>query len=447
MRSERASLKEGYTVKTVRRQLEILVFSGSIVLGALSVFSCANEPADPGAPYIAPVVVLSPVQNAGDAATFSLEEKQLSTLFDLKNMNGTYFQIVGGGKLSLTDINGSQVQDPEFEGGGAPLLRYNVKDGVIAPRDYTTLAVLSAFYQYEQVFENMQALIGLSADDYLALNGKMKILFEPALVAKTKGTEANVVIKLNAAFIPGKEQFVLFRRSAVEKVPIALNLQVIAHEFGHAAFEQSFYRNTFDQYSRFAQEMVVSGMNEGFADVLSWAMTGSADVLRGSIDIADAADARNFANLQFNFDDLLETGYATSDDPACSGSFYCIGTLFASAVLKSRDDLGLGNSFQDRTSVSQAVYSALQKTQEVMVTLPETILPKGYPDTDSSDDSGSELGGAKPVSQRDGLIVGAFLRAFTQSLRADWQSAFCANFIENFGDQGFAKDAREGVCP
>jgi hypothetical protein len=427
---------EGGMVHKERRWLDIPVFAFAVLIGAMSVYSCANESVDPGAPYVAPVLVLNPAQTAGEPATFSLEEKKLETLFDLANMNGSYFQILGGGELSLTDINGSQVQDPEFTGGGAPLLRYTVEDGVLVPRDYTTLALLSAFYQYELVFKNMQSLIGLSADDYLALNGKMKILFEPAIVQNSSGASANVVIKLNAAFLPGKEQFVLFRRSAVEKVPIALNLQVIAHEFGHAAFEQSFYKNVFDPGSRFSKETAILGINEGFADILSWAMTGSADILRGSIDIDSVADARNFANLRYTFADLLASSLVESEAAACSGSFYCIGSLFASSVLKARDALGLTNSFQDRTAVSQAVYAALQGTQDTLSVYLDSVRPEiGVSDEPSVD-----------LSARDGQFVGAFLRAFTQNLREDWRPVFCETFIENFGFLGFGQTAREGVC-
>ncbi len=66
-------------------------------------------------------------------------------------------------------------------------------------------------------------------------------------------TEASVSIKLNAAYLPGQSQFLLFQRSAIEQIPLAANLQVISHEFGHAVFD-------YVLFSRIGQIMRMAGL-------------------------------------------------------------------------------------------------------------------------------------------------------------------------------------------
>ena len=404
----------------------------------LTVVGCREKKKDPPPPYAAQVLVLNTAERADLPATYSLGDRSFSTLESLEKLEGRYFSVVYGGELSISDVEGSQVSKPSFKGGKSPLLRYNIEEGAIVPRDYTTLALLSAFYQLEQVFLNLESLLGVAADTFLSINGKMKVLFEPSIVLRSGDTSAEVVIKLNAAYVPGDKQFVLFRRSAVEEVPIGLNLQVIAHEFGHAAFEQAFFKNQFDECSRFAREHDIKGINEGFADVLSWASTGSADVLRGSFSIPEIADARNFSNLKFSYDDLFDN-FGT-EEKKCDGGIYCIGTLFASGILKAHQRMSRTNSFADRSLTMRAVYDSLAKAQETMNQYPVWILPE-KPASDCEADASS------PSFLPNGpTVLGAFLTAFIQNSPAEMQQHLCSAMLENFGNSGFPIEARAEVC-
>jgi hypothetical protein len=129
-----------------------LLFVGA----ALSILSCSyDKPADPRPPYRAEVLAATEASQPGERPSYQVGEKQFSMLTDLKNMDGRFFNLVFGGELKIDDIVGSQVTRPTFSGGTKPLLRYNMKNGVIVPRDYSTLAMLSAYYQFEQVLGNV----------------------------------------------------------------------------------------------------------------------------------------------------------------------------------------------------------------------------------------------------------------------------------------------------
>jgi hypothetical protein len=406
------------------------------VCAALSILSCSYvKPADPGPPYRAEVLAATEASQPGDRPSYQVGEKQFSQLTDLKKMDGRFFNLVFGGELKIDDIVGSQVSRPTFSGGTKPLLRYNMKNGVIVPRDYSTLAMLSAYYQFEQVLGGVESMTGLSEDSVFEKLGKLKILFEPSIKIVGDDVESSIILKLNAAY--GDKQFILFRRAALESVPIGLNLQVIAHEFGHALFAISFFKNSTEDCGRFEGEYVIKGMNEGFADVVSWAATGSADVLRNSLNIDEIADLRNFSKVNFDYSSLLENDGGRK----CNGGIYCIGTLFASSVLQAHQGLGKSNSQVDRHATMRTVYSAIVAARESIERLSAELLPPQQ-DTGCKSSEKVELN-----SSYESKMTSAFLRSFAENLTGDFKSQICKSFDSNFGEAGFSLAARSGVCP
>jgi hypothetical protein len=403
-----------------------------------------DEPSDPGPPYQAQVLVTKAAASESDVPRLSLEPKTLSLMTSLKNLEGPYFKIVFGGELSITDIIGSQISNPRFKGGRAPLLRYEIVDGVVVPRDYTTLALLSAFYQYEQIFSSLQDLTGLSKDQVLADSGRMEVLFEPSISIRSGGLSAQFIQKLNAAYIPGVKQFVLFRRSAIENVPLSLNQQVVAHEFGHALFELGFYQNKFGRCNLDQQQFVIRGVNEGFADIVSWSATGSADVLRNSLSIDEIADPRNFSAVAFDYRGLIEDNARESDDKACRGSIYCIGTLFASSVLQAHKALGKSNDETSRRATMKMVYDSLKGTRAAIDTANTSVARTASSMLEGED---CDFSMDEQLDERDDALMSAFLSAFASQASAEWRPALCQSFAATFGSQGFDPEGRSGVCP
>lgn len=423
-----------------RRSVPSIVGFSAVIGALVSSPSCSYEkPADPGPPYRAEVLASFEANQPGDRPTYRVGEQPFSLLADLKTMDGRFFNMVFGGELKIDDIVGSQVTKPIFSGGTKPLLRYDVKNGVIVARDYSTLSMLSAYYQFEQVFGSVESMTGLSPENILSQLGKLKILFEPSIKFVGNNVESRIIIKLNAAY--GDRQFILFRRAALESVPIGLNLQVIAHEFGHALFAISFFKNSTDDCGRFEREYVIKGMNEGFADVVSWATTGSADVLHNSLDMDEIADPRNFSKVRFKYSSLLaETG--SEESKLCEGGIYCVGTLFAGSVLQAHQALGKTNSRADRHETMRAVYAAIAAARNSIEKLSADLLPPAGSQTATCESSKVELNSAYQSQ-----MTSAFLRSVAENLSGEWKTQICKAFASNFGEAGFSLAARSGVCP
>lgn len=393
--------------------------------------ACSGSDGDSASkPYKAQVIVLKSVDSATGSVRFGLETREFQTMTNLDRLEGDYIRVYRGGSIVIKEVKGSIVQPEKFSGGDAPDLRYRVENGVVIARDYSTLAMLSAFYQLDTIFASMEATVGVKPETFLETLGvdRIKVFFEPTVEASTSSGSGSTSMKLNAAFVPTAKQFLLFQRSPIESVPLAANLQVLSHEFGHAIFDYSFFGGETDDDDRFAEEWAISGLNEGFADLTSYAFTGSTNILRGSIDIASMASERNFAKTTFDFDDLM------TDEEACSGSFYCVGTIFARSMYNARAAISPSPS---RAEFEIAVVEALKTTKAALAAQPSTILPaKG----------GTSAADGGKARAYDGQVTGAFLNSLISVLPATYTSALCDQFTSEFGTSGFPVEART-VCP
>ncbi len=317
---------------------------------------------DPGGPYVVEVVSLvAPAQETSPAG-FVLGPQLIPSLQNLNHLDGSFVKVLYGGVLKAKEITGSLVSDGRFSGGEIPQLRYRVRDGVVVPLDYQTLVMLSAYRQFDVIAANLKPIFGIESADMAKVQkngqGKYEVLFEPRVEVESNEMSGTLTIKRNAAFVPGKSQFVLFERSASERVPLAANLQVLAHEFGHAIFDYTFFDNSFDSSSAFASNYAISGLNEGFADFSSYLMSHSTDVLSGSISMPELVAERNFATSTFT---LVKTATNKGDVGriySCTGSFYCVGTLFARSLHIAYASLDAAEREKFSTSLPTALRAA-----------------------------------------------------------------------------------------
>lgn len=402
----------------------------SFVVLANILSGCGEHKFSMSQPYKAVVLAFTGA-DANGKAEFALTEKAFRTLTNFNELDGTYLSMRRGGKLTIKDVNGSIVSSENFVGGESPELRYKVKGGAAIALDYSTLAMLSAYYQLDEIYSTLEEKVGISPADVQANlpDGKHTMLFEPEIQMSGQGTDISAGIKLNAAFSPADKKFLLFQRSPIESVPLAANFQVLTHEFGHFIFDYSFYAGKFDSKSRWNDEWALSGLNEGFADFISWTFTDTSDILSASIDIPSIADERNFAKTTFVFQDL-----ASSDPEACKGDFYCVGSLFARSLYETYTAMKATVSKKD---LALGTVNSIKKCQADMNAMPETLLP---PKADSNEMSRSE------IFERDGKIIGAFLRAFVMNAPTAWNTDLCSSLKKNFGSSGFPTAARNGSC-
>ncbi len=403
--------------------------------------NCTNQEKAPGPPYTAEVLQMnsmSSTQKRSEAPTFKFDKATFTWLQDLNSLNGNYFNFVFGGILKASYVSGSIVAAKNFEKSKDLNLRYQVKNGVVVPKDYSTLAMLSSYYQFDVVANNIQTMTGYSIDTIFSKYGKIRIFFEPKIILETDGSTIQSSGKLNAAYVPGAHQFIMFQRSNLENIPLAANLQVIAHEFGHSIWELAFDNGNSPDCDRLNQEFVIRGLNEGFADMNSYTLTGSTNILQNSIDFGNGGTQRNFSTITFTYNDIAG-GVADTSNSTCEQSFYCIGTLFANALFNAQKNLGY-----DQTSLSGSlargtfmtlVTNALKTTKSNMSNLPSSNFSDYC--KPSSGDSNNSL--------YNGLILGSFFNSFlTQIGSGATQTQICTQLKANFGSVGFPSTYRVG---
>lgn len=409
-----------------------------LAVAALALAGCGVDP-PPGPPFSALVLDIDEVVDGNP--TFVYAERQLTTLDDFDELDGSLFRVLRGGTLTAREVSGSVVLDPEFSGADSPDLRYRVEGGVAIPRDYSTLAMISAAYQLEQVMLSLSDVISIPASE-VAAGGRYELLFEPTLRQEGEIT-ATITPKFNAFFLPGGvRQFGLARRSQFEELPVAVSPLVLAHEFGHGLFELSFDGGVAAECDpdaanddlvfpgRLGLEHAISGFNEGWADFVSFAVLGTVDPLVG---VGFDDDTRNMEVTRFGFADLpLE----------CGGSFYCIGTVFSRSLYEAF--LAGGGDPTDRASrgaFSTEIFRALEGTQS-------SIAARGEMPRDTY-----AIGrDCEPVEfdffdqAHDGRVTSAFLGALVENLDATLRGDVCDALSANFGAAGFAPGSRD-ACP
>jgi hypothetical protein len=447
---------------TQLRSLTALASWAALALGT----ACVSQGEMLGPPY--EVVVLDRVASAADGATsnassaaaepsFALRRRTLETVDDFALLSSPSFRVLQGGTLSVDVMSGDTISSGLFTGGDTPNLRYVVEDGVAMPRDYATLLMFSAAYQFERVSAGLRAASSANIRAALDSHGAMDTIFGPIIEVKAKGAKASIRMNTNAFFFSQSWQFGLAQSSPMERAPLAADARVIAHELGHAVFQLSFYEgetptcdaaesseNEDDAWfeGRLEQELAVGGLNEGFADWMSFAITGGTNPIESIKVPADDSLTRNVAERlltddNFRWSQILKDGEKDQDDTRCDGK-YCLGTLFARSLVASY--LEAGNDADDaaaRQEFSADVVRALEQAQASMraLTLP---LPEAKVAHCEIRDAVSE--------QYDPPVIGAFLEAFLQGIPRDTQVSLCRQLSDRF-EEGFPSEYRKGCAP
>ena len=283
-------------------------------------------------------------------------------------------------------------------------------------------------------------------DSIFSKYGKISIFFEPKIILQTDDSTIQSSVKLNAAYVPKAHQFIMFQRSNLENIPLATNLQVIAHEFGHAIWEMAFEGGDSQDCDRLKQEYVIRGLNEGFADMHSYTLTGSTNILENSINFGNGAKQRNFSATTFTYDQITNGVADSKSSDICSQSFYCIGTLFAKALFNAQKNLSYDqNSLTGslaRGSFMTLITNALKTTKNGMINA--NNLP-----TANFTDYCKPSPGDSNNSEYNGKVLGSFFKSFlTQVGSGPTQNEICSQLKANFGAVGFPSDYRTGfTCP
>lgn len=406
---------------------------------------CSATEQKPSFPFRAQVMYFSPT-NESSTVDWAIGEQPLPTLEDPTTLIGSNFEIITGTKLTIDYSVGSLLSGKISNSMVNNPIRYTVKNGVIVPNDTTTLLLFSAFRTMEMVLDKLEPATDLKIETLKTLiGGRYKMYFEPTLDIQDGQNIATVSYKMNAAFNSEQNNFILFRRSNSEKIPISANIKVLSHEFGHALFKNSFFEQKEEKCEgtdeikikdrladkffpgRFAVEYGISGLNEGYADFNSFVMTGETNPLEGTFTDINIEN-RSLIGSKFIYSNL-------GGDVICNGRFYCIGTLFARALYKASS--GYQKNSAELMDFSRRVFAALRTTASFMKQEPSlSLLP--FPGKDQARCERK----TKIDLTYDGSVTSAFLAAFLKGFPSGKEREnLCEAFNELFGTTGFSKEA------
>ena len=400
--------------------------TGVIVADVLSLSDTA-----PDSPEMLPKYVFGP--------------RKFELIKDISSMSAHGLKLIQGGDIEIISRAGSLITNGFFSGGATPFVDYSTLNGVIKPKDDRSLSMLSAMFHFDSLFASIERLSGVSRDELLNDGLSFQVIYQPAILIDDDGDKSRRYETGNAAYIAGAKQFALYKSGVDEEVPLIVNPQVVAHEFGHAIFELSFYQNAYQSCNknevtdegvfpgRLELEYIIRGLNEGFADFVSFVWTGSTNLLESSFGKTTQSDQRNFATIGYNYSNLGE------GSERCTGEIYCVGSIFAKSLLDAYKDLGFDvKKREQREEYLRALYSILKGAGSELRDGVNDSLP-------SADDSVSrcKLRDSRNVLFDD-EILGLFLKAFIDASRAEQKQAFCKSFAEHFGESGFASRYRSG---
>ena len=408
------------------------------------VSACGEAPSGP--PFLADVLTFTGFDLDSETAAFEIAPHELPNLIDLETLSGLRLRIRRGGVLNAREHAGSVIDDGRFSGGDALDLRYAMRDGIIVPKDYPTLIMMSAYHEFSRLFESLPDAAAMTVDDLVAENGAFEVFFEPTVKVMSSRFNTKTTDKLNAFYVSGTNQFGLAQRSPLERTPLAANRIVLAHELGHAVFGKAFADDEPKRASplneggmfpgRAMTEYAIAGLNEGFADFFAFVITGATNPLSELSHLVGAE--RSLARTDYTWDDVFvdpilgEPLNEPLEDGPCMGSFYCIGTLFARSMYQAAVETGTDPaSYQARTPLGRAMVGALPHVLPRMRTLASDILPER--------ESARE-------SNYTGRLTGAYLGCLVAALPPSMRPGTCRAFVRNFGDFGFPTNTRF-ACP
>jgi hypothetical protein len=317
------------------------------------------------APVAGPVVVEALVPDPAARGGSRLDDVTLETVTDLGAGKGELFDVRGGLKVNVTDLNAIAADDFDEmiervrgDNGADVNARMSFDGTRYVADDYETLFYFSMFANFESAFARARAF-GDASD---ATQRKAVV----GLFASVQYSEFFPVTLLstdNAAYAPPVDGWLALRTAFQDGVPFAMHRGVISHEFGHRLFFQNVFRSVDGGFEvwrndstktelnedELREQMLLKGVDEGLADVFSMSAlvdkdsinraftdageTFASEALRRDVEgeFATAATYDNLKDLTLDAS-LLESCGLTGTDFRSNFNFYCVGTVLAAAL-------------------------------------------------------------------------------------------------------------------
>ncbi|MEW5854444.1 MAG: hypothetical protein AB2A00_37055 [Myxococcota bacterium] len=240
---------------------------------------------------------------------------------NITNLKGIHVEIRGGGSFGSNLCGGAGATNmtrEEFYAAnilsepGPVEIQYNVNPlGVAVASDHDSMFLLSTYTHFDRVRHFFRSTLG---DDSRATTTLVVAVFDTEAAVGCRapwggGPSLPILIADNAAYAGQADMFVLLRNTFSTATPpgveFGINPGIIAHEFGHRLFAQNVYfsdaafrRLVVDTYGSVEDQAkqcedqteddvddcaisakLLSGMNEGTADIFAYLYIGTPDFL------------------------------------------------------------------------------------------------------------------------------------------------------------------------
>ncbi len=335
---------------------------GAVVTLAALVSACA--------PIAGPVVVEALVPDASARGGTKLDDVTLTSVTDLAAGKGSLFDVRGGLKVNITDLNA--ISEDDFEEMIARVRGDNGND-VNACMDFDGTRYVACDYEtlfYFSMFANFESAFARAVDfgDESDATQRKGVVGLFASVQYSEFFPVTLLSTDNAAYAPPVDGWLALRTAFQDGVPFAMHRGVISHEFGHRLFFHNVFRavdggfevwradSTQTELTKdeVREQMLLKGTDEGLADVFSMSALVDKDSINTAFeDAGDAfaaeaprrdvegafARAATYDNLrELTLDaKLLQSCGLTGSEFQTSFNFYCVGTVLAAALWEASD--------------------------------------------------------------------------------------------------------------
>ncbi len=325
--------------------------------------SCGGSHPSLTPPFQAEVISINLLNEPGGRTAsipFSLKKVTFKYLEKPETLSSRYFIFQSGGKAE-SDSNNTNLTRFYQLGVSDFYNHFKEKDNTLIPQDTFSLYATSCAYQFDLILQKIEEISGIHPDEILNKKGKFKIFFNVLSHTNNKKEKTG-----NAFYVSSFFSFVTTLPAKTEIVPLSANLRVIAHEYGHLIFDYlttDFQDNSHIKEFKNDENNYIRGINEGFADLTSFTITGSTDIMGETFlvndhDLNASLKIRNFSQSHFNDTNIKDH---------CNASYYCLGILFNHAYYQTLLSLGMDpNKESDRIKGYKLIVEAMKKTGKLI---------------------------------------------------------------------------------
>ncbi len=243
------------------------------------------------------------------------------TMDSLQAVSGSLGTVLQGGVVTM-ETDG----DTYHEGGRAMRVGYGVSDDVAVPLDEHGL-VLWSFYGHLEDLATELPDHGFDPDVFFPIDAAWTPVLPDAML--------ELLPMENAAYATAGHFFILLQDLISKPVPLAANVGIVRHEFGHAVFHwlttgDTLASSPFDGLEQSESSLFYSSLHEAYADSLAALTLDDPDFFSASLNMPsrDLTGDHIVADVQLpaEFLDSSEDQLLAIWDP------YPVGTLFASTA-------------------------------------------------------------------------------------------------------------------